>query len=161
MKHYLYAATLLWLLTCYACKTDPLATLPAFSFRLYDSLTIVNSNSFPTDSPIVLFHFESDCRDCQQTTDSLLHNIQAIKNVKFYMLSMEGFDNVNLFRKYYHLDKYSNIIVGQDYYNFFHKHFHAYSTPFLALYNSNKRLAGIYDGKPAVKDLIHAIQELN
>lgn len=149
------------LLCLFGCKQDPLSRLPQFSFRLYDSITLINSKSFPEGRPIVLFHFESDCRECQQTTDSLLQNMQRLKNVQFYLLSVENFANVNLFRNYYHLDRYKNLTVGQDYDQFMRKHFKSYSIPFIALYNSDKKLVGMYKGKPVIKELVHAITLLN
>lgn len=144
-----------------ACHTDPLAKLPDFSFRLYDSVTIINSKNFPNNKPIVLFRFESDCRDCQKTTDSLLQCISKIKNAQFYLLSTEKFSEVRLFRDYYKLYGYPNVIVGQDYYRFLSKHFNTHHTPFIALYNSDKRLVGMYDGKPLIKELVTAIKKLN
>lgn len=149
------------MLNHYACRQDPLSKMPDFSFRLSDSLTVISSRNFPEHKPIVLVYFESDCRECQQTTDSLLQNFGGLKNAAFYFLSIEHFDQVRLFRDYYHLDRYDNITVGQDYSRHFIKHFKSYSTPFIALYSSRRRLVGMYKGKPVVKDLVQAIASLN
>ncbi|GAA3929398.1 hypothetical protein GCM10022209_23930 [Chitinophaga oryziterrae] len=94
-------------------------------------------------------------------TDSLLQNINAVKDVRFYFLSMESFDKVRLFRDYYHLDQYPNIIVGQDYQRIAAYHYKVRGTPYIALYNSNKDLVGIYAGKPNIKNLIASIKDLN
>jgi len=143
-----------------ACKTDSLAKFPNFSFRLSDSTTIINTKAIPTDKPIILISFESDCRDCQQTTDSLLQQISALKDVRFYFLSMESMDKVRQFRDYYQLNKFPNIIIGQDDQRIAAKYYKVRGTPFIALYNSDKQLAGIYQGKPQVQELIASIKQL-
>lgn len=142
-----------------ACR-DPMATLPTFSFKNHDGI-VQSSKDFPEGKRIVLFRFESDCRDCQHTTDSLLQNMHQLKNVQFYLLSTEDTAHVNLFRDYYKLDRYLNITVGQDYTNFLSKHFKTYHTPFIALYNTHQRLIGVYDGEPLMKELVKKIIVLN
>jgi hypothetical protein len=143
-----------------ACKTDPLASMPSFSYRMADSVSIAYSKDIPDDKPIVLIHFEADCTDCQRTTDSLLQNMEQLKNTRFYFLSTERFSQVTLFRKYYKLDQYSNITVGQDFAHFLPTHFKTPVTPYIALYNSNKDLVGMYKGKPNISILVAAIKAI-
>jgi len=151
---------LVCLLFAYACKTDPLARLPSFEYRSIDSITIVNTKDIPEDRPIVIIHFGSDCRDCQQTTDSLLQNMEKVKNVRFYFLSIEKFSQVTLFRDYYKLDKYPNVTVGQDYTHFLPKYFQTYATPIIALYNKKKILIGVFRGEPNIQVLVNAIKHI-
>jgi hypothetical protein len=161
MKYYCICIAMLCLSYLCACKTDPLAKFPAFKFRLSDSTTIVDSKDIPTDKPIVFISFEADCTGCQQITDSLLQNINVVKNVRFYFLTMENFSKVKLWKNHYHFERYPNITIGQDYQRIAYYHFKVRGTPYIALYNTKKDLAGIYDGKPNVTELIASINQLH
>lgn len=159
-KYSLLASALMLVALC-SCKSDPLATMPEFSFRLSDSITIMNTKEIPTDKPIVMVYFEADCRDCQQTIDSLLQNSNKVNNVRFYFLTVERFSQVRLFQDYYKVQKYSNITVAQDYTRFLPAYFKTYKTPQIALYNSKKELQGIFNGKPKVELLIEKILSIH
>jgi peroxiredoxin len=151
---------MLCLINLCTCKEDPLARLPDFSFRLADSTTIVNSKDIPEGSPIVIINFEADCSGCQQTTDTLLQHMDTLKGVRFYFLTVENLDKVRLFRDHFHLERYSNIIIGQDNQRMAHSFFKVRGTPLIALYHANKQLAGIYDGKPLMQSLLNSIEDL-
>ena len=149
------------LLTLYACKQDPLTKFPDFTFRLPDSTATVSSQDIPSGMPIVLFIFKSTCEGCQETTDSLLKNIYAVRNVRFYFLSREALSDVILFRDHFKMASYPNIVVGQDYDKSLSLFFKNPHTPIIAIYNSSKELQGIYDRQPYVSELISKIQAIN
>ena len=151
-----------WLCLCFGsgCKSDPMARMPEFDFRMSDSTTIMNTRNIPDDSPVVMIHFEADCSDCQKTTDSLIQRMDSYKNIRFYFLTMEPFNKVTMFRKYYHLDRYSNVTIGQDYNQIGYSFYKMRGTPLIALYNRNKNLVGIFQGKPVMAKLIQAIKDL-
>lgn len=159
MKHLIVAAAMLSV-SLIACNPDPMATLPDFNFRLSDSTTVMNSDDIPKGKAIVLINFEADCTDCQKFTDSLLLSINTMKNVSFYFLTTEQFSKVTLFSDHYKFDQYPNIIVGQDYSQFLPQHFKSHTTPLIALYNKNKTMVGYFEGKPANKVLLNAIQNI-
>ncbi|WPQ61914.1 hypothetical protein SIO70_26485 [Chitinophaga sancti] len=137
-----------------------MARMPEFSFRLPDSTTIISTRNIPDNTPVVMIHFEADCSDCQQTTDSLLQVMDQFKNVRFYFLTMEPFNKVTIFKNYYHMDKYPNVVIGQDYDQIGYSFYKLRGTPLIALYDRKKNLAGIFKGKPISAQLNNAIKEL-
>lgn len=143
-----------------ACRPDPLKELPKFNLLLSDSLTIFNTANIPMGKTIVMIHFDSECGDCQRETDSLLQNIDQLRDVQIYFLSVEKMENVRLWEDYFHLKKYPNILVGQDTKQAFAKHFQSRSTPLLAIYDKKKILVGVYEGSANIKDLIASIKKV-
>lgn len=137
-----------------SCKEDPKAKMPDFNFLLSDSTTVVNTSKIEKGSPIALVRFSVDCHDCQIETEKILSNMDSLKNVRFYFLTTDGFDRIRVFNKHYKISNYKNVVVGQDYQSFLPIHFGTYSTPYLALYKGNKRLAGLFEGRPEIHDLI-------
>ncbi|WP_089831594.1 TlpA family protein disulfide reductase [Chitinophaga filiformis] len=160
MKLFAFASWLM-VITLFACKRNSMAVLPDFSFRLADSSTVLKTSDIPSGKTIVVILFEADCSGCQQTTDSLLQNINKLKDVQFYFLSTEQLSQVTLFRDYYKLSKYSNITVGQDHKNFLPTYFKSHGTPQIALYNAEKQLQGIINGKPNINLLIEKITSIH
>lgn len=156
MKIYsvLFLSVIVWVT---ACKADPMANLPAFNILLPDSLTVFNTSDIPDGKTIVLIRFDAYCKDCQEETDSLLKNMDAVKEARFYFVTTEPFSQVREFNEFYRLAEYPNVVIGQDYGRFFPKHFKSHSTPFVAIYDRRKNLVGIYDGKPATSELIGSI----
>lgn len=143
-----------------ACHSDPLATLPEFSFRLDDSVTIVNSKDIPEGQPIVIINFEVDCAECQYTTDTLLRNFSNLKDVNFYFITTDSPKRIKVFSNYFHLERYHNIVIGQDYKKAAHQFYHVRTTPYIAVYDDRKVLAAIYDGKPIMANFISMLTEL-
>lgn len=151
-----------WLCLCFGsgCKSDPMAKMPEFDFRMSDSTTIMSTRNIPDSIPVVMILFEADCSHCQETTDTLLQHINEIKNIRFYFLTVEPFDKVSLFRDHFHLDRYSNIVVGQDYGQNFPRFYKSRTTPLIAVYKPGKFLDGVYDGKPQMHELFQTLKNI-
>lgn len=56
------------------------------------------------------------------------------------------FDSMMSFRKKYELDKYPNIVVGQDIHYFLISFYMIHNLPFLAFYNKKKELISVFEG---------------
>jgi thiol-disulfide isomerase/thioredoxin len=130
--------------------------LPAFSLLLMDSTTRFNSSSLPADKPIVLFYFSPDCPYCRAQTESIISNIESLKDIQFCMLTYWDFGEIKDYYKKYKLNKYSNIVVGQDYSGFFGEHFKTQSVPYIAIYDKNKILTQVLIGNVGAKAIRHA-----
>ena len=153
-------AALLCIIMLNACKEDPLATMPAFDILLQDSATIFNTANIPEGKRSVIVRFDAHCGDCQKETDSLLMNMDKLKDVNFYFVTTEPFSQVNEFRDFYEMQKYPNITIGKDIKKFTPQHYKSPRTPLLAVYDKNKRLVKIYDGKPEIEIILKQINDL-
>jgi hypothetical protein len=143
-----------------SCKEDPKAKMPDFNFRLSDSATVINTGKIEKGSPIALVRFSVDCHDCQIETEKILANMDSLKSVRFYFLTTDGFDRIRVFNKHYKIADYKNVTVGQDYQSFLPVHFGTYATPYLALYKGDKKLAGLFEGRPEIHDLINQVNKI-
>ncbi len=161
MKLPVIALSVIMLTSLIACKQDSSTQMPEFGYLLPDSATIAYSDRIPIGKPIVIVNFEADCLECQQTTDSLLANMEQMKGVRFIFLTKEEFRKVRIFYMRYKLENYPNIAVGQDYLQTAHVFFKVRRTPLIALYNSQKYLMEVYDGKPVMEELIRSIKKLD
>lgn len=121
-----------------ACNTDPLTDLPDFNILLLDSTTVMQAADIREGRPIVLIHFDPDCLECQKETKLILSNMDTLKRAQFYFLSTQKLASIKEYSEYYKMGEYSNITVGQDYKDFFQKHFRTRATPFIAVYSQKK-----------------------
>ena len=160
MKYCLFQVLIVIIFTA-GCKSDPRVELPTFDLRLADSTTIFSTKNIPIGKPTIMIHFDADCHDCQLETDSLLKNMDALKGVQIYMFTIGEFRQVRIFRKYYKLDSYPNIVIGQDEKRAFAHHFGSRATPFTAVYDRSKNLVGAYEGKANIRHLLTTVKNLN
>lgn len=133
-------------------------TLPSFKALLPDSSTLLSSNNFPSGKPIILFYFRPDCPQCNEETKILLDNVNSLNNVQIYFLSPMGLNKIRNFCKTYHLESYRNIIVAKDYELSFYRLFTPATVPYMAIYNSQKKLVKVYSEKPIISAIFEAVK---
>ena len=128
--------------------------MPRFKILSIDSATCLNSENIPAGKASVFFYFDPECEHCQKETDSIIKNKEKLKNVQFYFLSNSTPKEVSNFYNYYGLAGLKNVFVGIDYeYSFFNV-FLPPSIPYMAIYNSDKRLSKVYYGAADIASLI-------
>jgi len=134
--------------------------MPSFAIRLRDSTTILTSDKIPTGQPVMLIFFDPDCEHCQKETEELLNNINVLRNVQIYFITVEAFDRMKVFHKYYHLANYPNIIVGRDFNFELLKKNDLPTTPCTLLYNKHKKLKAIWKGYFPIKKIVEEVNNL-
>lgn len=139
---------------CLQHQTD---SLPNFKLLLPDSNTVLRTREIKKGQKLVFIHFDADCHECQMETDSLLKHMRKLKDVQFYFLTVGKFSQVKIFRNYYHLERYPNVIVGQDYNKSFPEHFKTRTTPLLAVYDKKKKLVAVFEGRADMDKLLSTI----
>ncbi|TWI87776.1 TlpA family protein disulfide reductase [Chitinophaga japonensis] len=127
--------------------------LPSFNLLLMDSTNRFSTDSLPEGKPVVLFYFSPDCPYCKAQTEAILANIYSLKNIQFCILTYASFSETKNYYERYELEKYPNIIVGQDCDTFFGRHFNATQVPYLAIYDDKKLLKQIVIGKVSADDI--------
>jgi len=130
--------------------------LPHFTLLAFDSSHILNSEQIPTGSPCVFFYFDPTCEHCQKETRGIIQHNRELKNVRFYFLSNSDLKEIDSFYHYFRLDSLSNIFVGADYQYTFFNAFLPSSIPYMAVYNSRKKLAKVYNGEAEIQSLINS-----
>lgn len=129
--------------------------LPAFNVLLRDSSGIFNTFNIPKGKPSALILFSPDCKHCIEFTGTLIRNIDSLKDVNIYMISM--LQNITIMRNFietYGLDRYSNIkVVGCDYEFFYLTYFAPMQLPAAAIFDADKKFVRLLDGNVSVNAL--------
>jgi len=136
--------------------THDISVLPSFDMLLLDSITHLNAKQIPDGKPIVMMYFRPDCPHCRAETKSLVGNIELLKGIHIYFISGSTIDDIKTFNAQYHLTQYSNITIGKDYEHSFLNIFDPGSIPYMAIYDSNKKLVKIYKGEVSITSLLTA-----
>ena len=134
--------------------------LPSFSLLLSDSTTSLNTLDIPKGQPIVLLYFSPQCPFCRAEIADIIRNITTMKDVRFYLFTNWPFRTFKGFYKHYQLDKYPNIVAGQDSANYFARYFQAAVVPYTAVYSKNKLLEQAFMGRMDARQ-IKAVAEIN
>jgi len=153
----LFALTLLF--SCQSKKPPVLKTglegksMPAVDLIASNSLThYITTNSEP-GKPTILFAFRPGCPYCRAQTRAIVSNIEALKDINIYMICVSESQLFKSYYEKYELNKYSNIKAGIDYNETFVNYFKASTVPYLAIYDKNKKLKQVLQGKNYVSTL--------
>lgn len=146
-------------LVVYSCKPAR-PTIPVFDVKLTDSVTVFNTGSIPEGKPAVIVFFSSDCKHCQDETRTFIKNIDSIRNINFYYVSIEPYKDVKLFHDYFKMDQYPNFTITWDYSYAFLKYFKPSSTPYILVYDKEKGLRYKFAGEVEFRAIMDSIRKI-
>ena len=132
--------------------------MPVFDILLTDSASKFNTKQIPNGVPIILMYFEPTCPYCKVQTKEIVAAISEFRNVKFYILANSPAPQLKKYIEEFNLSKYSNITVAEDYSAQFIKYYNPTKIPCTVVYNSNKRLQYIFNGRTgiaSIRNLVH------
>ena len=141
-------------------KRNEKTSFPLFNLLLVDSSTIFNTNNISTGKPIVFMYFSPDCEHCEESTKSLLLNMNSLRQVQFYLVTTDPFDRLKAFYERNKLIKYPNIVLGRDFKSFFPLHFKTDVVPLLVIYDKRKQLKVAFVGGFDVNKFIKVVHDL-
>lgn len=127
--------------------------LPAFNILLPDSLTVFNTVNIPKGRPIVLLYFSPNCPYSQAEMRNIIKNMSTLKNVWFCILTNWPFRQLKGFYAYFKLNKYPNVIVGEDFENFFPQQYKPIGVPFTVIFNKDQKLKKAFLGTMPSKQI--------
>lgn len=163
MKQYL---TYLFLYSAIAChfrtdnkKLSGILKMPSFKILSIDSATCINSDNIPFGSSTVFMYFDPTCEHCEREARAISRNITALKKAKIYLVSNDTSKEVNQFYIRNRLDTIMNVFVGKDYNFSFYRAFLPPTVPYMAIYNSKKKLVKLYKGETNIESIINATQD--
>jgi thiol-disulfide isomerase/thioredoxin len=132
--------------------------LPSFNILLMDTKGSLNTANISSKQPNIFLLFSPSCPHCRALTKNIVDNIKEMKNIHFYVISPVSFDQIKKYYDYFNLGKYTNITVARDSGNYFARYFKTQSVPFLAIYNSDKRLKQVLMGEVDTKEIEDAVR---
>jgi thiol-disulfide isomerase/thioredoxin len=159
MNKILYLGLLLLFSSCFS-KLKKKENFPSFNILLLDSVTLFNTQNIPEGRPFIIVFFSPDCEHCQKETADLLENMNLLRKVNFYFITIESMDRMKVFYYYYKLYRYPNITLGRDYTYFFPSHFSGVVPPYSVIYDQYKRLRAVFKGETMTSQFAAIINKL-
>ncbi|MCS3801042.1 TlpA family protein disulfide reductase [Niastella sp. OAS944] len=151
MKSLIAVALIILIAGCYSRNPEKTGlegkALPSYDFLSVDSVTHVNTGNTVEGKPIVLFFFGPSCPYSHAQMQEIIEDIDNLKNIQFYILTISPFNQMKQFYTHYQLNKYPNIVIGLDYKNSFDEYFAVPGVPYTVIYGKDKKMRGAFVGK--------------
>jgi cytochrome oxidase Cu insertion factor (SCO1/SenC/PrrC family) len=123
-------------------KNDP--NIPAFIIQQPDS-SWFSAEQLPKYEYTAIVYFSPSCGHCQITARDLVKNMDSLKNVFFVFVSYNPLNEIKEFYNYYGLNVFPNVRIGRDPKYFIPAFFRVEATPFVAVYDANRKLVQVFD----------------
>jgi thiol-disulfide isomerase/thioredoxin len=133
--------------------------LPSFDLLLPDSVTHFNTADIPTGQPFIVIGFSPWCTHCQGETVDIIKNMGRLRNTHIYYMTAYPFGEMKIFYNYFKLAKYPNITMGRDGKNYFLPYFKAGGVPYIAIFDSKKRLKQVLSGQIEAEKMAQLVAE--
>ena len=134
-------------------------TFPPIKLLLPDSSSIYTKNDLPKKTPVILMIFNPGCEHCRHETEEILKNMESFKDIHIVMATNMPFDTMMSFRRTFQLEKYKNIVVGQDTHYFLPGFYMMHNLPFLAFYNRKKELISVFEGSLPIPSILEIFKD--
>lgn len=121
--------------------------LPEFKIQLADSATYIDARNIPEGNPVVLFYFNPHCAYCRAQIAEITENMDALKGIRFYMITSFPLPDMKQFLSDNSVSKYQNITIGRDPSNYLDDYFKIKEGHYMAIYGKDKRLTSTFRGK--------------
>lgn len=163
MKHICLFFIIVCLTSCFGAEPQKTGKegnpLPEFSMLLTDSTTRLHSGDIIKGKPFILFNFSPYCPYCKAQTKKIIENMDVLKNIHFYFLSMYPISEVKKYSNEFQLAKYPNITIGLDSAGLVNDYFEIQGFPYMAVYGKDKKLRKTFLGKTYTKQIKEAAEE--
>ena len=146
---------------CRSNNTDgpqPGSILPDLNMLLSDSMTTFRTSSLQDGRPIVVMFFSPSCSHCQEETKMLMAHNDKLQKIHFVFLTLSPIGELADFYKRFHFQSYPNFVVGKDNDFTFYHYYKPKNVPYMAIYDSEKKLTSIVIGNESIEDLINLTQ---
>lgn len=131
-------------------KKDP--NIPAFSIQQADS-SWFSATQLPKYDYTTIVYFSPTCGHCQIAAQDLVAHMDSLKNVFFVFVSYNPIPEIKEFGEHYKLNVFPNVRMGRDPKYFVPSFYRVEATPFVAVYDKNRKLIDVFDPphKPAME----------
>ena len=124
-----------------------------------DSSTYFNKQDVSKKKAVMVMLFSPDCEHCQHTTEEIIRHMDEFKKVQIIMSTTLLFGKMKEFYRKYSLDRFENIVIGQDVNYVLPVFYEVRSLPFLAFYNRKKKLISVFEGGLPIEKMIEQLDK--
>jgi len=151
-----------------AQKTDVPTGIPHYKLLKQDS-TYITQDNLKKGMPTMIIYFSPDCTHCQKLTyefqDEFAKEAKAhsntLKHVQIVMATWSQLKAIQVFYRDFGLEKYPNITVGTEGNTMtLGRIYSVATTPFIAIYSKDGKLAKVFDKVPKLEDIIAALKKV-
>ena len=131
--------------------------IPQFSILNTDSTSWFTQREIRNGFPVMIMLFSPDCEHCREQTEILVKNMEKLKNTEIIMSTFQPIYKMKEFCSQYKLAKYPNVHVGRDVKYFFGPYYRIRYSPFIAIYNKDRKLVRVFEGGAKIDKLLEAL----
>jgi thioredoxin-related protein len=135
-------------------------TIPPYHILTTDSVYVTPAD-LPRNKAVMIIYFAPDCSHCHHLINEMKPKMKNFKDVQIVMITfVTQLRAIKDFYRDFQLKKYPNITVGTEGYTYLvQKFYQAKTTPYIALYDKNKKLIRAFDKAPNIDELIEAFKK--
>ena len=122
--------------------------------------TWFTNKDIPANRPAIIIYFSPECGHCISEMKEIIKNMDSLKKAFFVMGSFHPLDSLKSFGVKFNLKDYNNIVVGRDEKYFLVPFYKVQMTPFVALYDNNKKLVKAYTSGINMHELIELLKTI-
>lgn len=128
-------------------------SIPHYTILLADSTTYYDTQHISIGKPTVFVYFATWCVYSKAQAKEISEYMHNMKDINFYFLTTSTIQEMRKFSEDYELNKFSNVIIGQDFTNFFSDYYEVSGFPFVAIYDKNGKLVAAFEGKVSPRQI--------
>jgi thiol-disulfide isomerase/thioredoxin len=142
---------------------DPVAPYQKDSLAPVFNLILTNGKDYsdkqlPKNKPIVFIYFSPDCGHCQVEAEHITKEMKLIEEAFYVWVSYRDMEDIKAFGEKYKFSDYNNMVIGRDPAYAIPSFFRVRFTPFVAVYNKERKLIQTFESGATVDQLKHAIK---
>jgi thiol-disulfide isomerase/thioredoxin len=142
---------------CQADSTAPVylrfPTIPQFTVYKAPDSTAFTRDELEKKKPVVFMIFSPDCEHCQHETETLLANIDKLKNTQIVMITYLPYPEMIEFYKKYKIADYPQITMARDTKFFFPVFFKVRNLPSIFVYDKKGNFKKNFEGSVKIDSL--------
>lgn len=136
---------------------EKIAMLPEFTFYKLNGEEFSKKDLKP-DMPVVVFHFNPDCENCQHETMDITEHISMLEGSQIMMVSGKSKEKIDTFVTYFKLNEHPEIVVLHDRNDKFFDVFALGMYPATLIYSSKQELVKYYKGEVRIEAIKKCIE---
>lgn len=132
--------------------------LPTYALLRTDS-TVVRSVDLPAYPYTLFVYFSPDCGHCQTEAENLNAQMDSLQNVLLVWVSYRDWQDIRRFYLQYNMARFPNVVMGRDPEYILPSFFKVRFTPYVALYDKNKKFVKAWESGIAMSELLQLVRE--